>query len=77
MEKRILDGDYSEESLQKMLHNGEIDHLTYVFHHSEERRAAFISFCSERGLNKDEKAAQQFVEYQLNKEVEMHSDLLD
>ena len=77
MEKRVLEGYHSEETLQEMLHKGEIDHLTYVFHHSEERRDAFISFCSERGLNKDEKAARQFVEYQLNKEVEMHTDLLD
>ena len=55
MEKRVLEGYHSEETLQEMLHKGEIDHLTY----------------------KDEKAAQQFVEYQLNKEVEMHTDLLD
>ena len=77
MEKKELEGYHSEESLQKMLHNGEIDHLQYVCHHSEERKMAFVSFCGERGLPVDDKAAQQFVEYQLNQEEKAHSEYLD
>lgn len=77
MEKRNLEGFYSENELQEMLHNGEIDHLQYVCHHSEERKMAFVSFCGERGLSADDKAAQQFVEYQLNQEKEAHTEYLD
>ena len=77
MEKRNLEGFYSENELQEMLHNGEIDHLQYVCHHSEERKMAFVSFCGERGLAADDKAAQQFVEYQLNQEKEAHTEYLD
>lgn len=77
MEKKELEGYHSEENLQEMLHNGEIDHLQYVCHHSEERKMAFISFCGERGLSADDKAAQQFVEYQLNQEEKAHSEYLD
>ena len=77
MEKRNLEGFYSENVLQEMLHNGEIDHLQYVCHHSEERKMAFVSFCGERGLSADDKAAQQFVEYQLNQEKEAHTEYLD
>lgn len=77
MQKKELEGYHSEENLQEMLHNGEIDHLQYVCHHSEERKMAFISFCGERGLSADDKAAQQFVEYQLNQEEKAHSEYLD
>lgn len=77
MEKRNLEGFYSENELQEMLHNGDINHLQYVCHHSEERKIAFVSFCGERGLSADDKAAQQFVEYQLNQEKEAHTEYLD
>ena len=77
MGKKELEGYHSEENLQEMLHNGEIDHLQYVCHHSEERKMAFVSFCGERGLPVDDKAAQQFVEYQLNQEEKAHSEYLD
>lgn len=77
MQKKELEGYHSEENLQEMLHNGEIDHLQYVCHHSEERKMAFISFCGERGLSADDKAAQQFVEYQLNQEEKAHSEYLN
>lgn len=77
MEKKNLEGFYSENELQEMLHKGDIDHLQYVCHHSEERKIAFVSFCGERGLSADDKAAQQFVEYQLNQEEKAHSEYLD
>ena len=77
MERKNLEGFYSENELQEMLHNGDINHLQYVCHHSEERKIAFVSFCGERGLSADDKAAQQFVEYQLNQEEKAHSEYLD
>ena len=77
VEKKNLEGFYSENELQEMLHNGDINHLQYVCHHSEERKIAFVSFCGERGLSADDKAAQQFVEYQLNQEEKAHSEYLD
>lgn len=77
MAKRILEGYYNEETLQEMLHNEEISSLTYVCHHSEKRKMDFISFCSERGINIDERAAEQFIEHKLNEEVNMHSDNID
>ena len=77
MEKKDLEGFYSEEILQEMLHKDEIDFLTYVTHHSEERKIGFINFCAERGLSDDERAAQQFVEYRLNQEEKAHSEYLD
>lgn len=77
MERKNLEGFYSENELQEMLHNGDINHLQYVCHHSEGRKIAFVSFCGERGLSADDKAAQQFVEYQLNQEEKAHSEYLD
>ena len=77
MERKNMEGFYSENELQEMLHNGDINHLQYVCHHSEERKMAFVSFCGERGLSADDKAAQQFVEYQLNQEEKAHSEYLD
>lgn len=77
MEKKVLQGFHSEEDLQEMLHRGEIDFLTYVTHHSEERKMEFVAFCNERGLSSDERAAQQFVEYRLNQEEKAHSEYLD
>ncbi len=77
MAKRILEGYYSEESLQEMLHNEEIDYLTYVFHHSEERRQDFLNFCTERNLEKNEETAMLFMDYQLKQEEAIHTDYLD
>ncbi len=68
-----LNGYYGEETLQKLLFDGEIDHLSYVFHHSEEKKMAFLDYCSKNGLQEDDAAAQQFLKAELQEEEDNHT----
>lgn len=72
-----LEGFYSEEELQKLLFDGEIDHLSFVNHHSEEMIGEFAKFCAKYGLEHNNKAAQQFISWQLKNEEDGHTDGLD
>ena len=68
-----LQGFYNEDVLQDLLFNGEINHLSFVYHHSEEKKAAFLEYCQKKGLEADDKAAQRFIEDELKEEEESHS----
>lgn len=72
-----LDGYFNEEVLQELLYKGEIDHLSFVFHHSEEKKAAFMDYCHKNGLHQDDKAAQQFLKSELKEEEDSHEPLVD
>lgn len=68
-----LEGFYSEDVLQELLCNGEIGHLSFVCHLSEEQKEEFFNYCDKNGLEKDEKAAQKFLKDKLEEEVQNHS----
>lgn len=70
-----LQGFYNEDVLQELLFNGEINHLSFVFHHSEEKKADFLAYCQKEGLEPNDLAAQKFVEYELKEEERSHTFL--
>lgn len=66
---------YIEESqLQEQLYKGEINHLFYVQHHSEEKQKAFEKYCEDNNLPQDNRAAQDFIDYELKMEEKAHRD---
>ena len=68
---------YGEAVLKELLHKGEIDHLTYIFRHSEEKKMDFMKYCQEHHQKEDNESAQQYMEYLLKQEEEAHTDALD
>ena len=72
-----LEGFVSEDTLQELLYKGEIDHLDFVQHHSEEMTEDFGKFCARNGLEQNDQAAQQFVNWKLKEEKQAHTDNLD
>lgn len=72
-----LQGYFNEEVLQKLLYEGEIDHLTFVYHHSENKKNAFVHYCHEKGIPQDDTAAQQFIKDELKIEEECHTPHID
>lgn len=69
-EQITLDGYYKEETLIELFQEQKITRCQLIWHHSPERRQEFIDFCSERGLQQDEKAAELFTEEQLKLQEE-------
>ena len=63
-----LEGFYSEEYLHRLLYEGEISRLEYIYHHSEERKQAFLNYCVEHKLPVTETSAEQFMQYELEQE---------
>ena len=63
-----LQGYYPEESLIEWIQNGDITKRQFHFHHSLERRRAFVEFCERSHLEMNDDAATQFDEYLLRKE---------
>ena len=70
-----LEGFHDEEELQQLLFDGEINHLSYVFHHSEEKKMAFLDYCNKNGLQEDDAAAQQFLKAELQEEEDNHTSM--
>lgn len=60
--------EQTEELLDMQLAKGEINHLEYIYKHSEEKKMAFLEFCSEHGYDTDEKAAYFFFEEEIKEE---------
>ena len=67
----------SDESLETLLHNGEITTLDYVNHQSEKMQQDFVNYCHDKGLEQNEINAQSFLDYTLNQEKDAHSEYLD
>ena len=63
-----LEGFYKEEYLHRLLYDGQISRLEYIYHHSEEKKAAFLDYCHEHGLPVTEDSAEQFMQYELKQE---------
>ncbi len=72
-----LEGFYNEEILQEMLFKGEIGHLDYIYHHSQERKDDYKKFCSDNHLEEDESSAEKYMDWLLNQEENNHTDMLD
>ena len=72
-----LQGYYNEETLQDLLASEQIDHLAYIFHHSEEKKKEFEQFCKERNLQENEQSAQQFFDYINDMEEHFHDGITD
>ena len=72
-----LEGFHDEVELQQLLFDGEIDHLSFVQHHSEEMVKEFKVYCARLGLQETDKAASQFMDYKLKEEEMAHNDILD
>lgn len=71
----MMETGYIEESqLQKQLYQGEIDHLYYVQNHSEEKKKAFEKYCQDNNREQDNRAAQDFMDYELKMEEKAHRD---
>jgi len=69
-EQITLDGYYKEETLIELFQEGKITRCQLIWHHSPERRQEFIDFCSEKGLQQDETAAELFSEEMIRMEQE-------
>lgn len=63
-----LEGYYNEEYLHRLLYDGQISRLEYIYHHSEERKTAFLDYCHKRGLPVTEASAEQFMQHELEEE---------
>lgn len=63
-----LEGYYNEEYLHRLLYDGQISRLEYIYHHSEDRKTAFLDYCHEHGLPVTEASAEQFMQYELEEE---------
>lgn len=63
-----LKGYYNEEYLHRLLYDGKISRLEYIYHHSEERKMIFLDYCHEHGLPITEVSAEQFMQYELEEE---------
>lgn len=72
-----LHGFYEEETLEELLNKGNISHLEFIYHHSQERIDDFKEYCQKRGLQEDEKAAEAYANFLLKREENGHTDLLD
>jgi len=70
-------GFYNEEILQELLYKGEISHLEFVYHHSQERIDDFKEYCQKRGLQEDDVAAGAYMDWLLKQEENAHTDMLD
>lgn len=69
-----LEGYYNEEYLHRLLYDGKISRLEYIYHHSEERKMIFLDYCHEHGLPVTEASAEQFMQHELEEqEREMQS----
>lgn len=68
---------YNEEDLDKMLYEGEITHLQYVQHHSQQMKDDFEEFCRKNDLEENEEAANKFKDHLLKCEEDAHTDLID
>lgn len=69
-EQLELNGYYKEETLIELFQEGKITRCQLICHHSPERRQEFIDFCSEYGIQQDEKAAELFTDEQLRLQEE-------
>lgn len=58
-----LSGFYNIDTLQELLFKGNITHLEFIYHHSQERIDKFKAYCQERGLQENEAAAECFEDY--------------
>lgn len=67
-----LNGYYSEVTLNNLLYEGKIGSLEFVTHLDKETELAFNIFCKNRGLDRDEKAAESFLKEQRAREKEDH-----
>lgn len=63
-----LKGYYNEEYLHRLLYDGKISRLEYIYHHSEERKMIFLDYCHEHGLPITEVSAEQFMQHELEEE---------
>lgn len=72
-----LKGFYKEETLQELLFKGNISRLEYIYHHSQERIDNFKDYCQKRGLQEDETAASNYMDYLLKQEEDAHTEMLD
>lgn len=72
-----LKGFYNEETLQELLYKGNITHLEYIYHHSQEKIDAYKAYCQKRNLQEDESSAVAFCDYLVKSEESAHTDLLD
>ena len=72
-----LKGFYNINILQKMLYEGQITHLDYVMHHTEEDKQAFLDFCKDEKIEADNDAAQRFLKKQLKDIEKAHINMLD
>lgn len=72
-----LQGFYNEDVLEELLYNGEITRLEFIYHHSQERKDDFKSYCQKRGMQENEAAAEAFCKYLLKREENAHVDNLD
>ena len=65
---RALEGYYNEQYLHRLLYDGEISRLEYIYHHSEERKMAFLNYCRDHKMAVTEASAEQFMQYELQQE---------
>lgn len=72
-----LQGFYKEETLQELHCKGNITKLEYIYHTSQETIDDFKEFCRNNSLQEDEKAAERFFDYLLEREESEHTDLID
>ncbi len=72
-----LKGFYKQETLEELLFKGNISHLEYIYHHSQEMKDSFKIFCSQNKVEENENSAQLYFEYRLKEEENSHTDMLD
>lgn len=56
-----LEGFYNEEVLDELLEEGKITNLDYIYHHSEEMKSNYATYCSEDKLEQNEETAGAFL----------------
>lgn len=61
---------------KQKLYDGLIGYLSYI-QQKTEHQFSFKQYCTERGMQQDEKSAQTFLEWQLVQEQIAHTEYLD
>ena len=72
-----LKGFYNEDVLEELLFKNEISHLEFIYHHSQERIDDFKSYCTEKGIQEDERAAEAYESFRIKCEENSHVENLD